>query len=313
VRLDVPTAIELGGDHFCRVTCWGGGTGDASGTYTPMTNATALIPRQACAQNASGFHCWQGHDRVSEPEVEPAMDGAVTGWSSFAVGDNHACGLRGEQVECRGETEYGVLGGPPSADDHGAYHRLDLADVVEVRSAEYFTCARTRVGDVYCWGLLLLMRPPIKPTRLFRKARAIAATDAAVCAEGTDGRIRCVGELGYGSRIKTPTPVEIKPLRGVTGLRGGVHHLCGLRRGAVVCWGENGMGQLGAGHRRETQKAATVRLGTRKAVSVAPFFRHTCALDDAGATWCWGDNRDGVVFKERLVIRRTPQPIVGLR
>jgi alpha-tubulin suppressor-like RCC1 family protein len=71
--------------------------------------------------------------------------------------------------------------------------------------------------------------------------------------------------------------------------------------------------EVDGGLKCEGDTAEMPALTVKDLVDLQGGIYHTCALDDAGATWCWGDNRDGVVFKERLVIRRTPQPIVGLR
>jgi alpha-tubulin suppressor-like RCC1 family protein len=56
-----------------------------------------------------------------------------------------------------------------------------------------------------------------------------------------------VGALGHGKPGLSSQPVDV-PIDGVAQLAAGYHHTCALRTtGEVLCWGENGDGQLGVG------------------------------------------------------------------
>jgi alpha-tubulin suppressor-like RCC1 family protein len=83
----------------------------------------------------------------------------------------------------------------------------------------------------------------------------------------------------------------------------GQDHTCGVTRGpAAYCWGDNQVGQLGAGTSTgpelcsfgtacSTQPVAVVRASNVAAISAGG--RHTCALAPVGAAFCWGWNLDG--------------------
>ena len=90
----------------------------------------------------------------------------------------------------------------------------------------------------------------------------------------------------------------------------GWHHQCiilknaTLNHGSLMCWGQNGDGQLGVGdtNPRTTPTAVTVAVlgnsgdGTPKTVkSVAPGYQHTCALLNDDTVKCWGRNNAGQI------------------
>jgi alpha-tubulin suppressor-like RCC1 family protein len=46
-------------------------------------------------------------------------------------------------------------------------------------------------------------------------------------------------------------------------------------------------------------------------VKIAAGDDHTCALTNAGAAWCWGQNNFGQVGDNSQINRLTPQPVSG--
>ena len=75
-------------------------------------------------------------------------------------------------------------------------------------------------------------------------------------------------------------------------------HTCAVdSTGAAYCWGLNGNGQLGNNSTTQSQVPVTVNTSgvlagkTLTQVSVGTAF--TCALDRAGAAYCWGLNSSG--------------------
>jgi alpha-tubulin suppressor-like RCC1 family protein len=75
----------------------------------------------------------------------------------------------------------------------------------------------------------------------------------------------------------------------------GQYHTCALlRRGAVRCWGFNGMGALGyedpqnVGDQPGEMPPPDVAIGGR-VVQIAAGWLHTCALLETKRVRCWGD------------------------
>jgi alpha-tubulin suppressor-like RCC1 family protein len=76
---------------------------------------------------------------------------------------------------------------------------------------------------------------------------------------------------------------------------GGYQHTCAiLHNGSVMCWGENGYGQLGNGGTGDEHIPVWVDLGTdRTAVAITAGYTHSCAILDNGSVSCWGKGVNG--------------------
>ena len=130
-----------------------------------------------------------------------------------------------------------------------------------------------------------------------------------------------VGLLPRGVAAGTPTPdrapADTTAAAGAawaTQVSAGGSHTCAATvDGGVLCWGENGSGQLGDGTTQgRVVPVAVAGLGD-SVRSVAAGWNHTCALTVAGAVYCWGWNAygqlgDGTQGSNRL----TPVPVAGL-
>ena len=120
------------------------------------------------------------------------------------------------------------------------------------------SCALTSLGDLFCWG-----------------------DDSS-------------GQLGDGPRAHS-VGRPVLALREAVQVDAGQAHTCAIDvRGAAHCWGDDSAGQLGDGARTDRATAVAVRgPAGRSLVQVSTGARHTCALDDEGGAWCWGDNSHG--------------------
>jgi YVTN family beta-propeller protein len=98
---------------------------------------------------------------------------------------------------------------------------------------------------------------------------------------------------------------------GVTVLAAGENHNCAVVAGAVRCWGENTLGQLGDG---TTLSHATPRpvAGITSAVAVTAGVNHSCALIADGTVRCWGNNASGQLGDGTFDEHYTPVPVAGL-
>lgn len=86
------------------------------------------------------------------------------------------------------------------------------------------------------------------------------------------------------------TPVIPAPL---TSMSASFQHTCGvISGGAAWCWGSPASGQLGTGDTLPgAARPPAPVAGTHHFTAIASGVAHTCALDAAGAAWCWGSNR----------------------
>ncbi len=132
------------------------------------------------------------------------------------------------------------------------------------------------------------------------------------CALDTDGRAYCWGtntdgRLGTGSGEGPETcstgscasaPVAVSGDLEFTEISVGSMYACALSQtGDVYCWGRNVNGELGTGVSGVDAFSSTpVRvLSSLKFVTLSAGERHTCALSENGAAYCWGWNIWGQV------------------
>lgn len=109
--------------------------------------------------------------------------------------------------------------------------------------------------------------------------------------------------------------VGANPLGGITAVAAGEGHTCAITSaGSVKCWGEDDAGQLGDGRFDRAGSAIPVDvLGLPSGiVALAAGFSHTCALTDAGAVLCWGDNDNGQLGGHTGEPPHGPRPVAGI-
>lgn len=129
----------------------------------------------------------------------------------------------------------------------------------------------------------------------------VAAAAAQSCALRRDGQVLCWGSEGGVASGPAPTAVQrtrATPIDGVTNaveIAVGAGHACARRRGgAVFCWGDNGVGQLGDGSLASSETAVRVD-GLEDAIQISTMAAHTCAVRKNGKVVCWGNNQFGVL------------------
>ena len=144
------------------------------------------------------------------------------------------------------------------------------------------------------------------------------------CAVMADGTVTCVGQnsvgqLGTGTTFEwSSTPVTVSGIGGVGGVKAtavtaGEQHACALlTTGAVRCWGENDVGQLGDGTRTtRTSPVAIAGGGVFSSIAAGAF--HTCGVRTdgafAGIVRCWGAGEQGQMGNGTLPT--TGQPTQG--
>ena len=268
---DVPVGNDVvglaaGASHNCarfgggQLRCWGVGLGGRLG-YGNLENI--------------------GDDELPADAGDVMVGGPVL---AQAAGDAHTCAIMvSGAVRCWGTGAGGRLG-------YG--NTSDIGDNESPASA----------GEVSAVPQGL---PPVTPVT------ALALGSDMSCARFEGGAVSCwggngSGQLGRGDSQsigddELPSVQQPMALPGpALAIAAGRAHVCALLEGGdVLCWGENGSGQLGLGH---TQNIGDDELPTAggfvdlggPAVAVTAGGDHSCALlGMSNEVLCWGENLDG--------------------
>jgi hypothetical protein len=142
-------------------------------------------------------------------------------------------------------------------------------------------------------------------------ATALAVGQAMACAIDFDQRAWCWGDGWRDGVGRGDSGIDVKPDWRPVPVSGG-HHFwavaagqdaaCGLDlSGAAWCWGADDNGQLGQGATVAGRCFGTLPCsqfpvpvtGGHTFVKIVSAGPTTCAIDGAGAVWCWGENERG--------------------
>jgi alpha-tubulin suppressor-like RCC1 family protein len=306
-------SISAGGDSACAIDsggqayCWGDndegqlgdGTTQNSDVPVPVDTSGVLAGKtltqisvgsdgDTCALDSTGAaYCWgdnqlgalgDGSMTPAYSSVPVAVDtsGVLAGktLTQISTGDVHSCALDSTGAAyCWGDNGLGD-GSTQDSDTPvavGTSGVLAGKTLAQVSAGESVTCALDTAGAAYCWG------------------------------DGADG---VLGDGSYsGADALTPVAVDTSgALAGKTLVQisaGGQFRACALdSTGAAYCWGDGQDGALGTGSSGESDVPLPVDTGgvlagkTLTQISAGDGFS-ACALDDAGAAYCWGYNHDG--------------------
>ncbi|MGQ0845227.1 MAG: RCC1 domain-containing protein [Sporichthyaceae bacterium] len=149
-------------------------------------------------------------------------------------------------------------------------------------------------------------------------ACAVTTARAAICWGGNEH-----GQLGDGTALaqgRRDAPVPVYGLgSGVETVAVGAYFACALTTAkAVLCWGSNGVGQLGVGRESRDMPRADIPVPVQGlgsgVVAIAAGGSRACVLTDAGAVKCWGEfPGDGRGIENYELPRATaPVQVVGL-
>src|ERR1017187_3858624 len=302
--------ITAGSFHSCAIEsgkayCWGDngsgqlGNGSTVGSSVPVAvDTSGVLASQAltqitagdaytCALDAAGAaYCWGNNGSgqlgdggtVSNSSVPVAVDtsGVLAGKTLTQIaGDGyHTCVLDAAGAAyCWGDNGTGQLGDGGTAFDSSVPVAVAPSGVLagqaltQITAGWYDTCALDAAGAAFCWGY------------------------------------NADGELGNGKASDSSVPVAVDTSgvlagRALTQIAAGWIDACAVdAAGAAFCWGSNGNGQLGDGKASDSSVPVAVDTGGvlagRALTQVTAGWYSSCALDAAGAAYCWGYNADG--------------------
>jgi alpha-tubulin suppressor-like RCC1 family protein len=296
LALEHADQVAAGGAHTCAITedgavvCWGRNTRGqvaadlpdevAAAPHTVIAHGALQIDAGAehtCAVLAQGVFCWgsgrygqvgvEVADRAFLPMLVPGTEGAI----AVATGTRHSCALMAKgSVRCWGELIDEATGEPwPNAE---ATLVPGLTDVKKIAAGGGHSCA-ARQNDVMCWGE------------------------------------NASGQLGDGTTEPSIRPKKVRGLSGALHLAAGggeldgqlVGHTCAVNSDFnVLCWGRNDERQLG--NSVTTSSATPVLVLGRLDRDDELYLNdvgeldlgaaHSCARDNDGPVFCWGDDRE---------------------
>lgn len=290
--------------------------GSASDTISIAVNSRGVIATgssYACARANEGAYCWGiglkgslGGNSTSSESVPSQVTGLSVGIEQLAAKGLFTCAVVSGSATCWGDGVDGDLGNNAAAESNVPVPVSSLSSGVQsLATGSFFACAVVN-GGAECWGAnasgqlgdgtTTQSDIPVPVTGLGTGVQAIAAGADHACALLVDGSLECwgdngQGELGNNSSTSSSVPVPVLGLgSGVEAVTAGQEYTCAIvSGGAVMCWGTNGVGQLGDGNfAASTVPGAVVGLGSN-VQSISAGIDHTCALVNGGAM-CWGDN-----------------------
>lgn len=236
----------------------------------------AVAGDRACAiVDGNQLRCWK-----NGPDPKPSSVPGIENVIGLALGIAHTCALRRDgKVLCWGSNEAGMLGDGTTASRGAPQIVAGLDDVVRIASNKAHTCALRGDGTVHCWGL------------------------------GDDGQL--------GDGLKRPRdgmavrPVQVVGLRDVSAISVGGAHACALRAGHVLCWGGNGVGQVGDGTTEQRPAPVEVPM-LDDVIEIAAGAGHQCALRRDRSVWCWGNGAMGQTGQGPVKTTLRPARVRGL-
>lgn len=299
--------VAAGHRHTCALTtsgamgCWGDGDYGQLGngevlqqlSPEPVSGAGGTVAQMAagyqhtCALSGAGAaRCWgdnasgQLGDGSNTDRLTPfAVSGLATGVTAIDAGVYHTCAIANGSAYCWGGNDFGQLGNGDSVDQATPVAVSGIAaSVSAIEAGFYFSCALTTGGGVWCWGY-----------------------------NGS-------GQLGNGSTTQSMSPVSVSGLStGVVAIANGYAHACALTSvGAVLCWGDNGNGQVGDGSTTDRLVPVPVAGLSAGVIAITANGLHSCALTAMGSVQCWGENADGQLGDGSTTDRLTPVTVAGL-
>lgn len=291
-----------------------------------LANVTQITAASstACALVAAGdVYCWGYNangqvgggkalpDRSLEPVKVPTLSGIVALGAGGAGLHLCAVGQAGD-VKCWGYGGGGRLGNATAPQNSPPVAAVAISDGAGVTANGGHTCTWSKSGAVSCWGVNDWRQvgvgdnaPPDSLSSPVQVAglsgiKQVAAGQLHSCALASDGKkIWCWGAntwgaLGRGTRVVADTPAKLATTAKVVQIGLGTEHGCLVDdKGALQCWGNNGLRQQSIDTYAATGTPTVIPVVTGVSRAAGGDY-DTCTL--VGTTIrCWGHNQYGAL------------------
>ena len=301
--------LATGNHHTCaliggRISCWGGNDNSQLGTNAPPAPKPRDVPQVGgaaawqtlyragdlaqCATSMDTLtYCW-GNDYRTQSST-PTHDAPYDGASEIVIGPGVGCILDANHLlACYGDDTVGESGNGPL--------NTGTCGDASCDPGEDPTACPADCGP-----------GPLRPLGRTYKTLAVSASSAG-CGITPADEIECWGLNGRGqtgaysgTALVNPTyfATKVTGLAGCTGVAMGGAHTCGLCSGAVSCWGDNSVAQLGIGP--PSPMPTPIPQVVLPASTDDPWLdihagnAFTCARSTAGHVSCWGFDPRGAL------------------
>jgi alpha-tubulin suppressor-like RCC1 family protein len=290
-------AISAGDNHTCAVDtnrmvyCWGqnnhGQVGDGTRELTAIPKSVKIVT----AKSASD---------------EVLTTGDLTNIFSVSTGAAHSCAIRltlsgssvtAQNILCWGANDQNQIGDNDYYNNDASLLTRVSADASPVDRL-YPVLVRNSANEA--------LANPISVHTGGRTSCAVLASGVAQCWGSNTSGIAGVNDPSVNASVKNPTTIKssngIGDLTDIVTVAVGSNHACallGTRK--LVCWGENGTGQVGSGTQSSSHLPTTVRQAA--ATDLNPVFavslgaNHSCLAASDGIR-CFGANDSKQIGRE---------------
>jgi alpha-tubulin suppressor-like RCC1 family protein len=267
------------------VQCWGNndsgqlGNGTTANSTIPVTvagisNATTITVGHAhtCALLGSGAtQCWGNNaagqlgNGTTTTSNSPVAVTGISDATSISAGYAHTCALLSSgTVQCWGANNVGQLGNGTTTNSNIPVSVSGISNAISISAGGGHTCAVLSSRAVKCWGnngdgqlgndkFGQSTSSPVVVSGI-SNASSVSTGQYHSCAVLSSGAVQCWGDNSYGrlginsSTSFSGIPVTVNGIANATSVSAGYSHSCAvLSSGAVQCWGDNFIGQLGNG------------------------------------------------------------------
>lgn len=268
-------------------------------------------------KNDGTVHCFGDNDQGqlgngnNTPSYVPVQVSGITNAVAIATSDETACALLADtSVRCWGQGGDGELGIGLEEDRNTPVQPTGLTGVKAISGQDYSFCAHMIDNTVKCWGYqdqgqfgtggTADVLVPTTVPGLTNVAKVSNGQDI-VCAIIVGGAVKCLGDdsgggLGNGLPLADSlTAVDVSGVTNAIDIAVGDESACALlATGQVMCWGDNGDGQLGNGDVIGTdQNTPVAAILPGNVASIRAGYDDACAITADNKIYCWGNNTDG--------------------